>query len=143
MKNINKKFLLLAAILIIFYLILISAIFFNTQTKNDSPQSSSQPTPTLVEIQQNPNRNPGQNNSVDYSPEEVSASQKERSIGELLLKLPHKGTFFELNYEYQTDSFNFIVDSANKQQANSELEGFLKSFNLAKTDLQNLFTSSK
>jgi len=144
MKGINKKFLLLAAILIAFYLVLIFVIFTNSQS-DVSPKNNikTQPSPTLVQIQQNQNRLPNQNNSVEYSPEEISASKKERDLGELLQKLPYKTPSFELNYEYPTDSFNFLITPGNEQQANQELDALLKIYGLTKGDLQNLFTSSR
>lgn len=144
MININKKFLALASILIIIYLALMLLIFLNSQSGNpNSAKNTTLPTPTTVEIQSNPNGVPNQNSSVDFTNQEIEATKKERSLGKLLLKLPHKGVFFELSYEYETDSFNLILDSNNPQQASSDLETFLKPLGLVEEDLQNLSISSK
>ncbi len=144
MININKKFLIIASTIVIVYLILMILIFFNSQSNNPIlSKNPSLPTPTSVEIQTNPNSVPNQNSSVDFTNQEVEETKKERNLGSLLLKLPHKGVFFELSYEYETDSFNLTLDASNPQQADGDLETFLKPLDLTKEDLQNLSISSK
>lgn len=52
---------------------------------------------------------------------------KDASIGNLLPKLPYKGSFFTLEYNYQTNSFTVTLSASNQIQANQELDQFLKS----------------
>lgn len=137
----TNKFLVLAVILIIFYLVFVVAIFnkmfFNNNSKNQDTQII--PTPTKTKAQTNLNNEPYHTNSMNALPQEADVISKERSIGNLLRTLPYNGKHFSLSYNYEDDSFTIHTYLNNSEETDAQIEAFLKANGVAdKSWLQNL-----
>lgn len=139
-KNFNK-FIILAIVLIVFYIILVFAIFSQLFLKKSLIGNTVRdiPTPTKTEVKTNLNKAPFYTNSMDILPEDKTRLQKEGSIGSLIKNLPYNRKYFSLSYNYEDDSFTLYTYLNNLEETDAQLEAFLKINGIAdKSLLQNL-----
>lgn len=64
-------------------------------------------------------------NNYYWTKETRDASKKSYAVGELIDKLPHRGTNFTMQYDIDKDEFTVVLNSENLALANKELDAFL------------------
>lgn len=146
----RKEFLPYLIVIVIVFVIISTVFYFSlfrrdnkvpTPRQSASPKSSVSfyPQPSVQDIE-----------NLDFHPDSSTVVQtidtnsqqmlnKDKALGDLLPKLPYKGNFFSLEYNYQINSFIATLSASNQSQANEELDQFLKSNQIQNRDwLYNL-----
>lgn len=132
----KKEFLPYFLVIGIIFIIISSAFYFSFVGKPAQklqPSPSVSPKPTIF----SPRTQDIDSQNLQYHPDSSTkvqtiddASQKmldkDAAIGNLLSKLPYKGTFFSLEYSYQANAFTVNLPASNQAQANQEFDQFLK-----------------
>lgn len=124
----KRRFFLIASSAVAAYLIFLFVVLQMFSSNNQPPTPS--PTPT---------RKPGE--LEPYQGEVGPGAKKAADTNRLIEKLPYRGKYFILKYDFVKGSFVLNINPNNKKEGGTEFDIFLKENGLSRIDLPNLQTT--
>lgn len=125
--RIQKRYLLITAILIVVVMLFILSILLSRQF---SPQTQQPvlPTPTPYPGTENIEQSATYKESVKrINAEQQETLSKSEKVGNLLLKLPYFGNYFAMRYNYATNQYIVVINNQFRSQGETEFDAFLQS----------------